>query len=304
MAIALNSVSEMAYRLRQSRIAAIGFVLALAVCIWLIAMARAENWEDTRVIDLTSRSSLIGAGGRYIRVTGTLLPDKAYVTQANIGGVNLSGSRYVPLIIEGGTDPIFVADTNIPRPDARGRVTIVGKMQMGQGAQPPFFIEVGNPPNLTLQNLLSRIGMVAALALLGMWLLVWWIGRRDYALGAGGAAVPNAGDGALWFGSLGAEYGNAVVRHAPVTLKQVQGEIKLEAPAARPPWSVSIREVRRATPANIATVYGVLPGARIEFQDERGLLRKGAIAARDAATLEQLRSLFQHAPLKVSGQSG
>jgi hypothetical protein len=292
MAITLNSVSELAYRLRQSRIVAIGFVLALAACVWLIAMARAENWEDTNVYELTARSSLVSAGGRYVRVSGTLLPDKAYTTQANIGGVNLSGSRYIPLLIDGTSEPIFVAEGNIPQPDAKGRVNIVGKMQMGQGAQPPFFIEVGSPPNIPLQNLLSRIGLGVALALLGMWLLVWWIGRRDYALGVSGKSVPNAGDGALWFGSLGAQYGNAVVRHAPVKLHGGSGEIKLESPASRPPWSVRLREVRHATPANIATAYGLLPGARIEFQDERGLLRKGAIAACDSVTHEQLRNLL------------
>lgn len=298
MAITLNSVSEWAYRLRQSRIAAIGFVLSLAACIWLIAMARAESWEDTNVYELTSRSSLVGAGGRYVSVSGTLLPDKTYTTQANIGGVNLSGSRYVPLIIDGAAEPIFVADSNLPQPDANGRVKIVGKMQMGQGAQPPFFIEVGSPPNIAQQNLLSRIGLGAALVLLGAWLLVWWIGRRDYALGVRGDGVPNAGDGALWFGSLGAEFGNAVVRHAPVRLNQMQGEVKLESPAARPPWSVRIREVRRVTPANIATAFGPLPGARVEFQDERGLLRKGTIAACDPLTNDQLRALLGSAPIK------
>lgn len=299
MAIALNSVSDLAYRVRQSRITGIGFVLALAACIWLIAMARAENWEDTNIYEITSRSSLTSIGGRYVRITGVLQPDKVYTTQANIGGVNLSGGRYIPLIVEGTDSPIFVADGNgnLPPADAKGQVTLVGKMQLGQGAQPPFFIEVGNPPDILLQNLLARIGLIVALVLLGVWLLVWWIGRKDYALGAGGAAAANAGDGALWFGSLGAEYGNAVVRHVPVQLNGAPGEIKLEAPASRPPWSVRIRDVRRATPANIATAYGVLPGARIEFQDERGLLRKGVIAARDAATHEQLRSLLQNKSL-------
>jgi hypothetical protein len=56
--------------------------------------------------------------------------------------------------------------------------------------------------------------------------------------------------------------------------------------------------VRSVTPASIATAFGPLPGARVEFQDERGLMRKGAIAACDPVTHEQLRSLFQNASLK------
>jgi len=299
MALTLNSVSELAYRLRQSRIAGIAFVLVLVVCIGLIAMARTENWEDTSIYELTPKSSMIGAGGRYVRVTGMLVPEKTYQTEANVGGLNLSGGRYIPLIIAGGDSPLFVYDSNVPKPDANGKVTLVGKLQLGQGAQPPYFIEVGDPPDIPLQNLLARIAIAVALALLGVWLLVWWIGRKDYALGVSGKAAPAAvGNGALWFGNLGAEYGNAVVRHEPVKLNKLPNEIKLESPAARPPWSVRIRELRSAKPASIATAYGSLPGARVEFQDERGLLRKGTIAACDPMTHEQLRALLGAAPIK------
>jgi hypothetical protein len=299
MALALNSVSELAYRLRQSRIAGVAFVLALAACIWLVALARADNWEDTQVYEIRPGSSLISLGNRYVRVTGALQPDKVYVTQANVGGLNFSGGRYIPIIVEGTDSPIFVADGNLPQPDASGQVTLVGKMLMGEGAQPPYYIEVGQPPDLALQNLLARMGVILAIGLLASWLLAWWISRKDYALGVAGATPSSAaGQGALWFGSLGAEYGNAVVRHQPVALNKAAGEIKLESPASRPPWSVRIREIRDAKPASIATAYGPLPGARVEFQDERGLLRRGAIAACDPVTHEQLRSLFQHASLK------
>jgi hypothetical protein len=61
---------------------------------------------------------------------------------------------------------------------------------------------------------------------------------------------------------------------------------------------VRIREIRHARPASIATAYGPLPGARVEFQDERGLLRRGAIAACDPVTHEQLRMLFNAASIK------
>lgn len=299
MAMTLNGVSELAYRLRQSRIAGIAFVVAMVACIVLIAMARSDNWEDTNIYELTARSSLTSAGGRYVRVTGTLHPEKTYVAQASLGGLNLSGGRYIPLLVEGSDSPIFVVDGSLPRPDANGQVTLVGKMQMGQGAQPPYFIEMGNPPDIPMQNLMARVGLVTALVLLAIWFLTWWIGRKDYALGAGRAEMsPAAGNGALWFGSLGAEYGNAVVRHVPVKVNSLSNEIKLESPASRPPWSVRIREIRSAKPASIATAYGSLPGARVEFQDERGLLRKGTIAACDAVTHDQLRALLGSTPIK------
>jgi hypothetical protein len=299
MASTLNSVSDLAYRLRQSRIAGIGFVLAMLVCLGLIMLARTEDWEDTQIYALTGESSLISMGDRYVSVSGTLRPDQVYTTQASIGGITLSGGRYIPLLIDGAQGPIFVADGNIPPANAEGRVNIVGKLHLGEGAQPAFYIEMGNPPNLALQNVLARVGIFAALALLALWFIVWWIGRRDYALGVAGAAQPvSAGQGALWFGSLGAAYGNAVVRHVPVTLSKARDEIALDSPASRPPWRVSIREIRRIRPASIATAYGPLPGARVEFQDERGLLRRGAIAACDPVTHEHIRSLFGNTSLK------
>ena len=120
MANLLNATSVLAYRLRHSRIASIGFVLGLIVCIGLIALARADNWEDTTLYDVRPASSLIAFRDRYVRVSGVLARDQAYQTQADVGGLKLSGGRYLPLTIAGRSEPLFVYDANLPVPNADG----------------------------------------------------------------------------------------------------------------------------------------------------------------------------------------
>lgn len=293
----LNGLSNLAYRLRQSRFASIGFVLGLALCIGLIALARADNWEDTQIYDLRPDSSLIALRDRYVRVSGVLQTGQTYQTQADVGGLKLGGGRYVPMLIEGMADPLFVYEAGIPAPDAQGITTLVGKLNIGSGAQPSFYVEVGNPPNLPLQNLLARVGIVVGLLLLSVAFISWLISRADYAIStaSGVATLAPSGVGALWFGSLGAEYGNATVRHMPVEVAKAANEIRLESKVTRPPFAVRIRDIRKVAKANVATAYGTLPAARIEFQDERGLLRKGTLVIGDMRTQNELGGVLQGA---------
>ena len=291
----LNSISGFAYRLRHSRIASIVFVLGLIVCIGLIALARADNWEDTTIYGMPPDSSPIAYRDRYVRVSGVLAQDQAYQTHADVGGLKLSGGRYLPLTIAGRSEPLFVYDANVPAPNIDGLTTIVGKLQLGTGAQPPFYIEVGNPPDLPLQNVLARIGIALGSALLLVAFISWLIARADYALSTMGNATTLAPSGvsALWFGSLGAEFGNATVRHARVQVRKTAHALQLESEASRPPWAVRIHDLRKVAKTNIATAYGTLPGARIEFEDERGLIRKGTLVIADLRTQNELGALWQ-----------
>lgn len=275
----LNLIAEWAYRARHSRAANVAFVVALAVCVALLALARAEGQEDTTVIPFDGNSSLVSRLNRYVSVTGVLLSERAFRTQVEVGGLTLSGARYVPLVVEGASDPLLVLDKNLPRSGADGQVRLVGKIQEG-GAQVPYYLEVGTPPNIPLQNALARVGAISGVGLAFLALVAWLIARADYAIVVGWPAVSSApaGVGALWFGSLGAAFGHAVVRQSPVTVTKVRDEIRLESCASRPPWTVHIRKVRSVQPAHVATAYGPLPAARITFQDERGLLRRGTIA--------------------------
>ncbi len=294
MTIALNTLSDLAYRLRQSRIVSIAFVLALVACVGMISLARAENWQDTAVYDMHATSSVTSLLDRYVRVTGVLARDQAYQTQADVGGVKLGGGRYIPLMVAGMSDPVLVYDANVPASGTNDPITVVGRLMVGTGDQPSYYIEIGDPPDILLQNLLARIGLVAGALLLALAFLGWLIGRVDYAVATTGREMQlaSSGIGALWFGSLGAEFGNAVVRHAPVVINKSANEIRLDASNALPAWSVRIRDIRKVAKADIATAYGLLPGARIEFQDERGLMRKGTLVIGDLRTQDELGGLL------------
>jgi hypothetical protein len=299
MTATLNSVSELAYRFRQSRVAGVAFAVLFVICIGLIALARADTGEAIRVLTFDKDSSVVSRLGTYVRATGTLLLDQPFVAQTNVAGVTLSGSKFYPLMIEGAADPLFVAEGSFPAPDANGQVTLVGRVETGSTAQPNYYLQIGDPPNISIQNNLAQLGIIGALLLLAAWLIAWLISKRDYALGASGAASEPIGIGALWFGSLGAEFGNAVVRQAPVQVTKTPHEIKLDSAGSRPAWAVRIREVVSVTPTSVATAYGPLAGARIAFQDERGLLRHGTIAVGgDSYARSELRALLNNGAIR------
>lgn len=298
MATALNTLSDLAYRLRQSRATGIAFLAALAVCVGMIALARVEGSEDGSVYPLTGRSSTISLINRYVAAEGRLLADQPYESRAEVGGITLTGARYIPLVIEGAPDPVYVYERGLPAPDANGVTRVTGRLNVGTGSQPATYIEVGAPPNLLLQNVLARLGVILGGLLALSWLLMWWLSRKDYAIGAfSPAAEGPASVGALWFGGLGAEYGNAVVRQAPVRIVRTAHGLKLESEDGQAPWAVHLRAVKRARATSVATAYGALSAARLEFEDERGLARHGTLAVGgDAAARAQLRGLIEPKP--------
>lgn len=280
MTMLLNGLADLAYRLRYGRAPRLAFALGMIISIGLISLARVEDDEAMRIIPFDADSSPVALLNRYVSVAGVLITHRAFQTEVAVGGLKLSGARYVPLLVEGASDPLPVLDERLPQPGLDGRVQLIGKIQEGS-AQVPYYLQVGEPPNIPLQNALAQLGIAGAVLLLTGAFVVWWIGRADYALAVGRlASTPqptSAGIGALWFGSLGAGYGRAVVRAAPVAVVEAAHEIRLDGLASQPPWSVHIRDVCSVRPVHIATAFGVLPGARIVFQDERGLSRHGTL---------------------------
>ena len=124
MTTTLNSVSELAYRFRQSRIAGVAFAVLLVICIGLIALARADLGESALILPFNKDSSVVSRLNTYVRTTGTLMVDQPFVAQTEVAGVTLSGSRFLPLMIEGAPDPLYVAEGSFPAPDANGQVTL------------------------------------------------------------------------------------------------------------------------------------------------------------------------------------
>ena len=284
------------YLLQHSRAVRLGLAGVVLLSIVVTALARPTFNEDSRVYSVPLRDLSSTSVGRYVRVTGTLAPQASYQTQLTIGGLQLQGSRFIPMLGEGAYDPLFVLDQNLPSiPDMGAPVTLIGKLVPGTGQQPPFFLEVGDPPDIALMNSLARLGVAVLLLLAMAFSLIWYVRRSDYALGVPTgtpAAAPNTPP-LLWFGGMGRNYGEVSLRQEPAAFLATRAEAQFSSARQPGQWSVTLRRLLSADTAVVATRYGALAAARIEFEDERGLRRRAVLAtnsltARDAL-IEALR---------------
>jgi hypothetical protein len=297
MNTALNGLASLAFRIRRSRLGIAGPLLALGAAVLLILQLRPEDFVDTTVYPLVHAGDEVGKLQKYVRVRGTLLRDQAVQTTAEIGGQTLTGGSYVPLLIDGEREPVFVRDAGLPI--GSGPVELVG-LVLNKGSFPPVFISVESPPNVPLMNSFARFGILLGLATL-VWLLwVWLLGRLDFALPVAAASTATTrGAGLLWFGGLGSAHGNAQVREAPLRMIAANHETRFETADSRESWAVHVRELRSATQTIVATSYGAQPALRLRFADERGQQRSGTLVAGDVAecarVLANLRRFEAHA---------
>jgi hypothetical protein len=292
----LNGIAGMAFAFRRSRLGIIGPLLALGAAVVMIAQARPEDFVDTTIYPLARAGDEANMLSKYVRMRGKLLRDQTVQTQVEVGGQTLNGSRYVPVMLEGATEPVFVRDNALPAGD--GPVELVGLIKT-KGSFPPIYVDVENPPNIPLLNDVARAGILIGLLTL-VWLMLDWLLRLvDYAIPAlGGARV--RGSGLYWFGGLGSANGNARVREAPLTLHLPKHETRFDTADSREKWSISVRQLLDASATTIATSMGALPALRVRFIDERGQRRSGTLVAGDAAerdrALDGLRRMTQRAP--------
>lgn len=179
LARALDGFAAACYHLRRSDLARWIFIALVVVALGLMLFTRPGQLENQTVREVAIGDISIASVNTYVRVSGVLDPTGAYRTSYNLGGFELYGSRYIPLMKPGTPDAIWVADENLPARDSGGYVTLVAQVMMGQGMQQPtLYLQVGYPPNVILANLLSRLGSVLLIVLwsrrsLGNWLNVW-----------------------------------------------------------------------------------------------------------------------------------
>lgn len=281
LARALDGFAAACYCLRRSALTRWIFILLIVAALGLTLFARPGQLESQTIRDVAIGDISIASVDTYVRVSGILDPAGAYRTIYNLGGFELYGSRYVPLMAPGTPDAIWVADENLPPGDASGYVTLVAQVMMGQGMQQPsLYLRVGYPPNVALANLLSRIGATLLICLVIATLIVWLVERLDYAIPLPWSARPAMHPPALlWFGALGRQFDDVVVRSLPAQLSATPHEARFESTDATSRWSVAIRRLKRVQLFDVATRYGAMPAARLHFEDERGLQRRGVIAA-------------------------
>lgn len=277
----LDTLAHVTFAAQVGRVGRWLPALALAVAIGLISLARPEDFVDTRVYDLSGETSLIALVGKYVRVSGTLVPAQAAYSESSLGQTAVQGSRYVPLYVERRSDPLYVLDQDLPSVASDGAtVDLIGRIETA-GGFPGVYLAQGNPPNIPLQNQAARLGIVLAAAVLGWWLLAWAMGRVDYApsfSGLGAASSKVAAGPLQWSGVLGSAQRNMRVRAAPVRLVKTQHELRLEPSGRDLGWAVHLRQLQTATRTQVATPAGVRPAARIVFVDERGQTRSGTLS--------------------------
>lgn len=249
--------------------------------------------RDATVNDISSRDI-----NQYVRVTGVLAPNKVRQVQFRLGSITLMGSRYIPLITPGIFDPLYVLDESIPEGAFAGNpITLVGKIQAGANAKhPALYLEIGSPPNEYLLSQLAQVGLIVLSVLAVIFAIRWLVRRLDYALPMWGAPKTLATQAEVfWFGDLGRAFDNASARCVPVHISAKAAEAQLRLQGVEPTYlSVTIRRLGLAHLFNVATEFGALPAARIEFEDERGLRRKGTLAFTSPATRDVVLDVLRY----------
>ena len=298
LAIILDRIAGIAYTAHNSHITRIAYVAAFTVCIFLISLARPETEQSRQgIYDPGPQVSVMATYGRYVRLTGRLDRDHVYQTEMPLGPITLKGGRYIPFVVPGLTYELYLLDANLPAPNPDGTYTVVGQFLAGTGQQPSLYFEISYPPDVGLQNMLARAGIAIAIALILAGIVTWLIRKADYVLSAGqrneADSVPG-GPEWLWYGNLGAAYENTFVRQAPVLIEAgaPSGRLNLT-PADGDAWMVIMGRLRSVRPDVVATAYGPRPGARVTFEDERGLTRSGTLASRSAAARDTLLARLQ-----------
>ena len=270
----------------------VGCVLAFGAFIW----ARTELNTDFTIKPIPASFTRSDLLNRYVQVTGSLLSDGAYEIRTPLLGIFWRNIRFVPMSISGSSQSLLVLDEGLPQaPDHGTPVTLVGRVLLGEDEYPDHYLKVMDPPNPALFGSLIWVCLIfIGGTLLGV-VINSQVRGADYVISMPFDKVSSAGGAlqatqpfALWFGSLGAGYGDVVLRQIPVTLRAIPAEARLVPVHYPDTWAVMVRQLRTVHKTTVATSYGALPAMRIEFEDERGLIRKGVVAASSPATLAQV----------------
>jgi hypothetical protein len=284
----LNDISSAFYWASHTlRVKTCIFLLCAIACAGLIWTHAAQS-EDTTIYSLSSsvvRGTLVN---RYVRATGHFLFAGAYDVRSSIAGFFWQTMRFVPLVPVDSQDPLLVLDENLLSTNNNGNpVTLVGKIMHGEDPQPMFYMRVMDPPPAIVFDIVVWACFVLLAGVCLGVLVHYMIRKLDYALTVPvepdqptiGQAAENDTPLLLWFGGLGPAYGDVSLRQISVSFKAIPAEARLTPTLYPELWSIVIRHLYGVQSTRIATSYGALPAMRLEFEDERGIIRNGVIAA-------------------------
>jgi hypothetical protein len=286
------------HAVRYSKLARFMFVLALLAAVGTTVFARPKQLESMTVRDVDIKSLSTTMEGQYVRVQGMFDPDLSYQRYLRLasGFQQSYRSHFVVMADPSSGAVIWIDRRSAPSLPSNEPLTLIGRLSFGAPeTQPPLFLIVEDPPNVRLANFLARAGMVAlVLGMLGA-AIVALVHRTGYALPSLFGRAPNVGDlsGVFWFGALGRQYDDVVLQNEPGRFVAGMHEGRVESSRVPGLWSVCIRRLRAVDLFDVATPAGPLPAARIRFEDERGMQRKGVIAAGSVAERDAVLQLLQ-----------
>ena len=297
----LDWLARLCHVTGRNRVAKTGLfmvsILAFGGLIWV----RTARSADLSVITLPPTFIKATLVNRYVRASGDLLFDGEYDVQTPLLGIFWQNSRFVPMSISGSGESLIVLDEGLPRAFNQDTpVTLVGKVLTGRDQFPDYYLKVMEPPTLAFYDMLAWVCMSLIGGILVAALVNWAVRRVDYAvntpfgmLNTPDRQLPATAQFILWFGSLGAGYGDVVMRQIPVTFKAIPAEARLM-PAFQPDyWAIVIRRLLTVQETTVATTYGALPAMRMEFEDERGITRSGLLAASNRNLMTQVLDVLR-----------
>lgn len=281
----------MCYRLRRSFVARLAFLILTLIALGLTLFSRPGAAENSSVRDAQISDISIASISTYVRLSGYLDSSRTYQTTYPLGSIQLRGSRYIPLVSPQSLAEVYVLDEGLPAHEPGREVTLIGQIVAGTGAQPPLYLQIGYPPNVVLANTLARAGTYLLVFLFAALVTAWLVHRADYAIPVPWSATPGTvarAPALSWSGDLGRQYNDVVVRYQAATFTATPHEARFESAEQKGLWSVAVRRLKSVQLFDVASRYGALPAARIWFDDERGLSRRGVVATNSAAARDAL----------------
>ncbi|MCL4504653.1 MAG: hypothetical protein M1140_01325 [Chloroflexi bacterium] len=258
---------------------------------------------DTTIYPLPPMNLRSTMVDRYVRASGTLLANGAIEVKTQLLGVIDRVMRFIPLMAPAAAEPLMVLDDNLPSARAGSNtVTLVGKILKGETRQPDLYLSIMSPPSKDPYRVAGAVSVAVIGGIVIAILLNWLVRNADYAITIpqilvdwiAKAKQPAQTPFLLWFGSLGAAYGGVVLREISVSFKAIPAEAKIVPVYQRDLWSVIIHRTRTVRLMTIATSQGALPAAQLEFEDERGITRKGLVAASDRSVLDAMLAVLRY----------
>ena len=293
----LDGLARLCYFAGRSRALKMGLLAICAVSIGIIGWARTAKYEDTVVYTLTPTTVRSTLTNRYVSVSGQFVLEGVYETTTTIAGLISRSVRFIPMNVTGDSDPLYVLDEGLPQIIEKQTVTLVGKLLEGQAPGPHSYLKVMVPPSATLYDLLNGASIALLSIVAAGVVLTWLVRKRDYVLSIPFVLADDApakpSPRLLWFGGLGAGYGDVILRQIPVSFRAIPAEARLMPTHYPDLWSINIRRAWLIQHTVVATRYGALPAVRIQFEDERGITREGVIVANKTSTLKAMLDVLR-----------